>query len=320
MKLRLYNPEVFQGNIKSLNYFEGWYFKNVSAGLDNVLSFIPGISLAKGDRHAFIQVIDGITCKSEYVTYPLDQFSWDRKKFSIRVGESIFTENHIKLNIDDDKIKVSGQLYFDNLIKYPKTLLSPGIMGWYSFVPLMECKHGIVSVNHNITGRINVDYEQIDFNGGKGYIEKDWGTSFPEAWIWCQANNFRDRNTSFCFSIAKIPWLGKFFTGLISFLYHNNKFYLYSTYNKSEVSDVEHSEGFVRLTLKNRDSVLKITTKQKSAGELKAPVLGNMTRKIKESIDSEVSIELYDKSDKLIYTDYSRRAGLEIIEKIFDYL
>jgi len=320
MKLRLYNPEVFQGNIKSLNYFEGWYFKNVSAGLDNVLSFIPGISLAKGDRHAFIQVIDGITCKSEYVTYPLDQFSWDRKKFSIRVGESIFTENHIKLNIDDDKIKVSGQLYFDNLIKYPKTLLSPGIMGWYSFVPFMECKHGIVSVNHNITGRINVDHEQIDFNGGKGYIEKDWGTSFPEAWIWCQANNFRDRNTSLCFSIAKIPWLGKFFTGLISFLYHNNKFYLYSTYNKSEVSDVEHSEGFVRLTLKNRDSVLKITTKQKSAGELKAPVLGNMTRKIKESIDSEVSIELYDKSDKLIYTDYSRRAGLEIIEKIFDYL
>ncbi|MCK7532616.1 MAG: hypothetical protein MZV63_17090 [Marinilabiliales bacterium] len=63
MNLRLYNPEVFQGNIKSLNYFEGWYFKNVSAGLDNVYSFIPGISLAKGDRHAFIQVIDGITCK-----------------------------------------------------------------------------------------------------------------------------------------------------------------------------------------------------------------------------------------------------------------
>ncbi len=320
MNVRLYTPEVFQGSIKSLNYFEGWYFKNVSAGLDNVLSFIPGISLTKGDSHAFIQVIDGITCKTEYITYPLDQFSWDKKKFYIRVGESIFTENHIILKIDDEKIKVSGQLYYNNLIKYPKTLFSPGIMGWYSFVPFMECKHGIVSVNHDITGQVEVDQRQIDFNGGKGYIEKDWGSSFPEAWIWCQANNFSDRNTSFCLSIAKIPWLGRFFTGLISFLYYNKQFYLYSTYNNSEVRDVEHADGFVKLTLKNRDSILKISTKQKSAGELKAPVLGNMSRKIKESIDSEVSIELSDKSGKLIYTDNSRRAGLEIIEKIFDYL
>jgi len=320
MNLRLYNPEVFQGNIKSLNYFEGWYFKNVSAGLDNVYSFIPGISLAKDDRHAFIQVIDGITCKSEYITYPLEEFSWDRKNFCIRVGKSLFTENHIKLKIDNEKINVSGNLYYHNLIKYPKTLFSPGIMGWYSFVPFMECKHGIVSVNHNITGQIAVDHKHIDFSGGKGYIEKDWGSSFPEAWIWCQANNFSERNTSLCFSIAKIPWLGRFFTGLIAFLYYNNKFYLFSTYNKSEVSDVEHTDGSVKLTLKNRDSTLKISTKQKSAGELKAPVLGNMSRKIKESIDSEVSIELYDKSGSLIYTDSSSRAGLEIIEKIFDYL
>jgi len=193
-------------------------------------------------------------------------------------------------------------------------------MGWYSFVPFMECKHGIVSVNHNISGQIAVDHKHVDFNGGKGYIEKDWGSSFPEAWIWCQANNFRERNTSFCFSIAKIPWLGRFFTGLIAFLYFNNRFYLYSTYNKSEVSDVEHTDGSVKLTLRNRDSILKISTKQKSAGELKAPVLGNMSRKIKESIDSEVSIELYDKSGSLIYSDRSSRAGLEIIEKIFDYL
>ena len=35
---------------------------------------------------------------------------------------------------------------------YPGTIFSPGIMGWYSFVPFMECKHGIVSINHDLTG------------------------------------------------------------------------------------------------------------------------------------------------------------------------
>jgi hypothetical protein len=54
-------------------------------------------------------------------------------------------------------------------------------MGWYSFIPFMECKHGIVSANHKIKGKITVNNQIIDFDEGQGYIEKDWGTSFPEA-------------------------------------------------------------------------------------------------------------------------------------------
>jgi hypothetical protein len=51
-----------------------------------------------------------------------------------------------------------------------------------------------------------------------------------------------------------------------------------------------------------------------------APVSGDMSRRIKESIDSEVSISLYDNNNTLIYSDSSKRAGLEVIDKIFDYL
>ena len=35
-------------------------------------------------------------------------------------------------------------------------------MGWYSFVPHMECKHGIVSVNHDLKGNININGKSID--------------------------------------------------------------------------------------------------------------------------------------------------------------
>jgi len=135
VNLLVYKPEIFQGNLKNKNYFEGWYFKHVSSDLKHVWSFIPGISLTKNDP--------------------------------------------------------------------------------YSFVPIMECKHGIVSANH-------------DF----------------------------------------------------------------------------------RLLV----SVLKSTF-----GELRAPVSGDMSRRIKESIDSEVTISLFDKHNNLIYNDSSKRAGLEVIDKIFDY-
>jgi tocopherol cyclase len=38
---------------------------------------------------------------------------------------------------------------------------------------------------------------RVDFSGGSGYIEKDWGRSFPRAWIWAQSNTFTQPGTSF---------------------------------------------------------------------------------------------------------------------------
>jgi len=45
--MKLYNPIIFQGNLNKKRYFEGWYFKHVSANLDHVYSFIPGVALTK---------------------------------------------------------------------------------------------------------------------------------------------------------------------------------------------------------------------------------------------------------------------------------
>ena len=320
MYFKVYNPEIFQGSLKKKNYFEGWYFKNVSSDLQHVYSFIPGIALTEKDEHAFIQVINGITGKTDYVTYPLDQFSWEPKKVYLRIGESVFTDNYIDLKIDSGNIKVEGHIDFKNNVKYPKSLFSPGIMGWYSFVPFMECKHGIVSVNHDLTGFINTNSYSVDFSGGKGYIEKDWGTSFPEAWIWIQANNFNNRNSSFTFSVAKIPWRGKFFIGFIAFLYFNGRFIIFSTYNNSSIGYINQSANSIDLKMKNKEMTLKIKAVKSTFGELMAPVSGDMTRRIKESIDSEVTLSLYNRKDEIVYTDSSKRAGLEVIEKIFEYL
>jgi tocopherol cyclase len=320
MRLRLYHPEVFQGNLKKKHYFEGWYFKHVSQDLQHTCSFIPGISLVDKDPHAFIQILNGYTGDTHYVRYPLNEFLWSRNMLYLKIGESVFTEKQIILKIEDKNLILSGQIEYQNIIRYPKSLLSPGIMGWYSFVPFMECKHGIVSVNHELKGEIFINGEIIDFNNGKGYIEKDWGVSFPEAWLWIQSNNFDEKDTSFSFSIAKIPWLGKFFVGFIAFLYLNKKFYLFSTYNNSIVSEIKHDPGKIEIAVKNKNNILKIRITVKSFGDLKAPALGEMSRRIKESIDSEVHLQLFDKHNCQLYEGTGKKAGLEVIEKIFDYI
>ncbi|MCK7537696.1 MAG: tocopherol cyclase family protein [Marinilabiliales bacterium] len=33
--------------------------------------------------------------------------------------------------------------------------------------------------------------KMADFSGGRGYIEKDWGHSFPSAYVWMQSNHFQ---------------------------------------------------------------------------------------------------------------------------------
>lgn len=320
MAVKILHPELFQGSLKKKRYFEGWYFKHVSKDLNNVYSFIPGVSISDADPHTFIQVINGITGKTCYITYSLDRFMWEKNKLSLKIGDSVFTDKFIDLNIENEEIKVSGRLEYSNIVKYPKTLLSPGIMGWYSYIPFMECKHGIVSVNHKVSGVLNIDNDIIDMNEGKGYIEKDWGSSFPEAWIWIQSNNFNNSDTAFTFSVAKIPWLGRYFPGFISFLHFDKRFFLFSSYNNSALNEISYDGKSLSFTLKNDDTTLKVTAVKNKSGELLAPVSGKMTRRIKESIDSFITVSLYDRQNNLIYNDSAQRAGLEIIDKIFEYL
>ncbi len=317
---RLYNPEVFQGNLKKKHYFEGWYFKQVTKDQSYTFSFIPGISLAENDPHAFIQIMNGSARTTDYIRYPLDKFSWNKRKLFLKIGPSVFTGNEISLDIQGESLQVTGQINFSNIVKYPKSIFSPGIMGWYSFIPFMECNHGIVSVNHDLQGRISVNRNIIEFDGGKGYIEKDWGVSFPEAWIWIQSNNFEEHDTSFSFSIAKIPWLGRYFIGFISFLYLNKKFSLFSTYNKSTFSLITHNKDIIEISVRNSSSILKIRVIKNLFGELRAPVSGEMSRRIKESIDSEIHLQLFNDNNDLEYEGTGRSVGLEIIEKIFDYI
>jgi tocopherol cyclase len=317
--MKVFKPEVFQGNLKKKNYFEGWYFKHVSGDRENVYSFIPGISLTDNDQHAFIQFIDGISGETAYIRYPVSSFRYSRNKLEIGVENSGFSKNGVALNIDAPDLKVKGTIAYKNLVEYPSTILSPGIMGWYSFVPFMECKHGIASVLHQLSGSLEMNGKSVSFSEGTGYIEKDWGTSFPESWIWLHCNTFDEPDCSFTFSVAKIPWLGSFFIGHICFLYFKGKFYRFATYNNSKITALNYSDGKLVTELKSKKYTLNVKAVQKSSGPLKAPATGRMDRIIKESIDSEIELTLLDANGNIIISTHGNHAGMELIHSILSY-
>lgn len=289
------NPAPFQGSLKKKHYFEGWYFKHVSADRKQVLSFIPGVSLSGMESHCFIQVIDGISGQTWYVSYPLDSFEGDKKKLYVRVGESIFSQDFCRLRIETDDVKIKGNLLYDQASLYPRSLGSPGIMGWFSYVPGMECRHDAISMNHSISGSILFNGRAVDFNNGLGYIEKDWGWNFPSSYVWIQCNHFDVPDISFMLAIAQIPLGPINFTGFLGFFYSGGDTRAFGTWNRWKLKSYDFTDstkGVVELSGSGVRLLCRV--EGKSDGSLKAPAMGAMSQVIKESVNSDLVLDYTD--------------------------
>lgn len=317
--MKVFRPWAFQGSLSQRKYFEGWYFKHVSSDLKDVWSFIPGISLSPDGQESFIQVLNGRTGASQVYTYKLDAFSASGKELDIHLGKSHFTAEGISLDLQNKSQKIQGDIFYSAQDKYPSSLFKPGIMGWYSFVPLMECKHGVVSMYHSLTGGLQIDKDYIDFENGSGYIEKDWGSSFPESWIWLHCNTFDSSHSSFMFSVAKIPWLGSYFIGFISYLKLEDRFINLSTWSNAKIDKLVYLDKVLQVCISNRSYHLEIKAVNSRSGPLKAPSLGSMNRIIKETVDAEIELKLSSRSGNTLFYDKGSRAGMELIDKILTY-
>jgi len=313
---KTFNTTIFQGNKRRRNYFEGWYFKMVSQDGTSILSIIPGISLSSDgqEQHAFIQTINGITAETNYYSFPIEEFSFSRKDFAIKIGNNYFSKDSIELNLKDNDSVVSGKIKMSNTVAYESgRLLNPGIMGWYRFVPFMECYHGVVSLTHELNGKLTVNNNDYVFDEGKGYIEKDWGSSMPSSWIWMQSNNFTHAGSSFMLSIANIPWQKKSFTGFLGFFYHNNKIHHFATYRPTKLNLEIDDSNELKIHIENRKNAFVLNVRSNRTGLLKAPVKGLMDRRIPESIDAIVTITMMDKKGNIILRDSSTISGLEMV-------
>ena len=145
-----------------------------------------------------------------------------------------------------------------------------------------------------------------------GYIEKDWGISFPKSYIWCQGNNFKNSNASFMLSIADIPFKFFNFRGMICDLLVGNKEYKFTTYNNAKILQYNIDKENINITLKRGKYTINIKSYNNSGSKLIAPVKGNMKKDILESITSHVYINL-KKDNDIIFSDMSFNCGLEIV-------
>ena len=312
---KLMHPEGYHGHPNKTPFFEGWYFKLVDRTGQHRYAVIPGISMSQGGigPHAFIQTLDGTSGKTDYHNFPLNSFSADRYKLNIKIGANIFTAQGMTLALPESDLQMTGHVVFSDLQPWPVTWYAPGIMGWYAWVPFMECYHGVVSMDHQINGALNISGTTVDLTGGRGYIEKDWGKSFPSGWIWMQSNHFSTEGTSFSASIAMIPWIGSSFRGFIIGLLHKGKLYRFATYTRAKTELLKLSTDSVFWIVQDRIHKLEIDARRTISGYLKGPSHSDMARRVPESLQASISVKLTTLSDgKIVFEDSGLNGGLEI--------
>lgn len=263
-------------------YFCGWYYRCQSD--HQTLAVIPSIHKTKDTEFCTIQLITDVS--SYHVKFPYSDFQKDDNQ--IRIEKNHFGADGISLDIHTPELHTAGSLHFGAF-----TPIRYDIMGPFRYVPFMQCRHSIYSMQHSVNGSLLVNGALYVFQNATGYLEGDRGCSFPQeyAWTYC---GFPEG--ALMLSVADIPLAGLHFTGIIGIVLLHGKEYRLATYLGAKATRIQNGE----IVIQQGRYRLTIRLLERSGHSLFAPVSGAMTRTIHEHPSCKVYYRFEDRSGTLL--------------------
>ena len=208
------------------------------------------------------------------------------------------------MDIHQNGMIIKGKIAYENL-----TPIDYNIMGPFSLLPFIDCNHAIHSLYHSARGTLQAGGSQLDFSTGRGYIEQDWGRSFPQKYSWLQTSDFPNEKTCLFLSVAKVPVLGRPITGCICILYFNQKEYRLATYLGVKI--VQWTQKTILLN--QGKYTLQIFIQNSIPQKLLAPSKGELTRAIHESTSCQIHI-VFHCDGRRLFEQTSEAASFEYVE------
>ena len=271
--------------------FEGWYYKHQANGKS--LALITG----RADDGAFVQVVT--SDRAYNIPYQLSEYHKGGSRLS--VGGNTFSPTGATLDIRRPELTLFGEINYADL-----TPIRGDIMGPFRFFP-MECRHGIVSMKHALSGAVTLNGELFDLSGGIGYIESDCGRSFPRGYTWVQCNDF-EQDCSIVASVARIPFCGLRFQGCICVVWLNGREVRLATYRGVKIL---HCKPGV-MELEQGKYRLSVTVDTREGLALAAPRAGSMSHTIRETLSCPAQFR-FSERDHVLFEGKSDRASYEYV-------
>lgn len=289
---------VFRKKDSKHPYFEGYYFKFINDRKEVVI-LIAGISISSTEKYSFIQVASNYEEDVVLYKFPLTDLKYSEDSFNFKIGNNEFGRNKISISVDD----ISAEIQLKNGIQWKRSFINPNIMGFLSFVPRVECKHDVITIDTEVTGYIELAKHKIAFKKGDGYIEKNWGSSFPKNYMWLHANQFKNSQLSVQFALAKPKWLflrPQVYIGYVM----NGKIIHYGTHRLSLVR-ARSDKDCILITINKLNYKILIKVWNNSPVNLIGPKKGVLKSKIAEYLNSNVQLtvmkkKLFKKNEEII--------------------
>lgn len=289
-------------NLKSKNYFEGWYQRITDENNNVNFAFIFAITKDEHDPHAFIQVFDGVKNENKYYRFEIGDFYYS--KDTVFIKENYLSLNSMYLKTEDLEVSV----LFNNSKLLNKYYQNNSAMSYLAKFPL-ECFQEVVIIDGYFKGELTTN-NTLKHIKGKTYLEKTYGTKFPSKWIWIQGNHF-NKDVSLSFSHGIVPILKWKVKGFVTILNHNGKEYRFATYNFSRMKVVSRSISQVEIVVRKRRYKLVMKIKLVEPVKLVGPNKnGIMNLKVFESINSLATLT-FTKGKEIIFDTMGRSVGFE---------
>lgn len=290
----------FHGNHKKHSFFEGWYLKHQQG--EHTISLIPAFHMdSTGSPSVSIQIItpDYTGCAH----FEAQQFLVNQERFSIQIEKNHFSDTGIDVDLRIEDFYVKGRLSYGTF-----TVPKEDIMGPFRHIPFMQCNHGVLSLTHSLSGTLDINGTIVDFTGGTGYVEKDWGYSFPSSYLWTQGNWSSPSGSPCCvmLAVAHIPIHPVHFTGCICSVYYEGKEYRLATYHGVTIQHYDSE----RVKIRQGKYCLLAEPVNPAPRPLYAPSKGTMKRIIHESVACPVRY-CFSKGDEVLFDVTVPGAGFE---------
>lgn len=307
----------FQGEGKRTNYFEGWYVKCTDLENDLSVALIPGVSHF-GESQSFVQYNIHYKGKtySGMIKFDRDDFEVIPEPYSIIMPKFILSETGVKASLKDEDNHIVLDFSYGPLLPLKQTAYMPSIMGPLEYLK-MPCAHDIVSMKHDVRGKMILNGKEITINSGIGYLEKDRGHTFPSNYLWLQSNTFmEDSNASLSLAIATIEKKPLKLKGLIAVFHDGVKEHRFSTYLGSRFDVVldDDGEGY-SVQARGRNKILEVKVGLTNVSELIAPMDQGMDFPIKESVKSFIQMTFKEKGQPEV-TLTSEHGAAELVNWI----
>lgn len=282
-------PSSLRGDFDRDKYFEGWFQKIYSVEHQSSFVIIYGYATRNAnDSFGFIQL--RIPEHQPLLMYfPKEEVICDPVQHHVRIGEHLLTTEDISINTDE--IGINLKLIDNQPIRTFKNS-----MGYSYVIPNLPCYHAVLNKSHLVSGEVRNRNASYSFDSEMGYLEKNWGTSFPENYVWLHALDPKDPGVSLLFSQAEIKWLGRTFVKHVGhFQYEGNTIDLRQLWN-SVISIVRLSSEKHLIRILSKSIQIEISINLAHHVLFKGPNDGNLTRDIIHHTDALIDFTVKHKS------------------------